>query len=269
MSAAFAQRFTGTTTTLALTVEGELLFLAGVAIANRWLLFTGVAAIVAAAVHLFAVDFRHADWIPGALVLAAACIGNRVMESRAVFFTPLAAIILGAVSIEVLPSNYVSPLWAIAALIAFRAPYVDLKYTAAAAASLAWARAALVDLTNHHVVSIAVVIAALYALHPHASYAATSLLTVLIFNEVSGRVLTLALGAEGAALLTAGFLVRRRSLRLSGLTLFTVCIGKLFVYDLRELDTPSRILSFIVLGLVLLAASWLYTRFRETINRLL
>jgi uncharacterized membrane protein len=46
-------------------------------------------------------------------------------------------------------------------------------------------------------------------------------------------------------------------------------VGKLFVYDLRELDTVSRILSFIVLGVMLMAASWLYTRFRDKLSRLL
>ncbi len=50
--------------------------------------------------------------------------------------------------------------------------------------------------------------------------------------------------------------------------LFLFCVLKLFVYDLRQLDVPSRILSFVVLGLFLLAASWIYTRFREQIRRL-
>ena len=46
--------------------------------------------------------------------------------------------------------------------------------------------------------------------------------------------LTVAWGIEGAARLTAGFPLRDRTLRLSGLVLFLVCIGKLFFYDLRE-----------------------------------
>ena len=60
-----------------------------------------------------------------------------------------------------------------------------------------------------------------------------------------------------------GFITAERVLRISGLALFLFCILKLFVYDLRELDTLSRIVSFIVLGLLLLGASWIYTRFRE------
>jgi uncharacterized membrane protein len=95
------------------------------------------------------------------------------------------------------------------------------------------------------------------------------LLTLLLFDAVQGRLLTVALGFEGAALLMAGFTWRERVLRLSGLVLFLLCIAKLFVYDLRELDTLSRILSFVVLGVMLLAASWVYTRYREKIRRLL
>jgi uncharacterized membrane protein len=71
-------------------------------------------------------------------------------------------------------------------------------------------------------------------------------------------------------LLVAGMLiVSERVLRISGLVLFLVCIGKAFLYDLRQLDTFARILSFIGLGLLLLAASWGYTRFRDRIRRLL
>jgi hypothetical protein len=104
---------------------------------------------------------------------------------------------------------------------------------------------------------------------PLYSVLGTLLLTLLLFEEVQGRLLTVALGVEGSALLVAGMFAAERVLRISGLVLFLGCIGKAFVYDLRQLDTFSRILSFIVLGLLLLGASWVYTRFRERIRRLL
>ncbi|MCE5307811.1 MAG: DUF2339 domain-containing protein [Acidobacteriales bacterium] len=101
------------------------------------------------------------------------------------------------------------------------------------------------------------------------SLLATLLLAVLLFYEVSGALLTVAWGLEGVALMVAGFSLRERSMRLSGLTLLGVCIGKLFFYDLRRLDTPHRILSFILLGLFLLGVSWIYTRFRDEVRRYL
>ena len=97
----------------------------------------------------------------------------------------------------------------------------------------------------------------------------TILLTALLFDRVSGGMLTVAWGTQGLALLATGFPLRDRVLRLSGLALLMVCILKLFVYDLRFLDTLPRILSFIVLGAILVAVSWIYTRFRERVERFL
>jgi hypothetical protein len=104
---------------------------------------------------------------------------------------------------------------------------------------------------------------------PMFSCLATVLLTALLFYEVSGSLLTVAWGVQGIALLLAGFPLRERSLRLAGLALFFFCISKLFFYDLRALDTGYRILSFFVLGLLLMGASWVYTRFREQLKQLL
>lgn len=92
---------------------------------------------------------------------------------------------------------------------------------------------------------------------------------VTLFREVSGGLLTLSWGLEAIALLAAGFALRERPMRLSGLALFLLCIGKLFVYDLRNLETLYRILSFAGLGAMLLAVSWAYTRFRELLNKYL
>lgn len=101
------------------------------------------------------------------------------------------------------------------------------------------------------------------------SLLASVLLAVLLFYEVSGRLLTVAWALEGTALLVAGFPLRERPLRLSGLCLLAACVLKVFVYDLRELEALPRILSFVVLGILLLAISLIYTRFREQLRRYL
>src|SRR6185295_17637882 len=85
--------------------------------------------------------------------------------------------------------------------------------------------------------------------------------------EVSGSLLTVAWGVEGILLLVAGFPLRDRVLRLSGMSLLLFCILKLFFWDLRHLEILQRILSFMVLGVILLAVAWIYSRFRETIVR--
>lgn len=101
------------------------------------------------------------------------------------------------------------------------------------------------------------------------SLLASVLLAVLLYYEVSGGLLTVAWSAEGLALLAAGFPLSDRFQRLSGLSLFLLCVLKLFLYDLRKLDTLSRILSFIALGAILVSVSFIYTRFRERLQRYL
>jgi hypothetical protein len=97
----------------------------------------------------------------------------------------------------------------------------------------------------------------------------TLLAAAVLYGEVSGGLLTVSWGFEGLALLACGFALRERILRLEGLALLLICILKLFVYDLRNLETLYRILSFVALGLILLAVSWIYTRFRDHIRKLL
>jgi uncharacterized membrane protein len=88
----------------------------------------------------------------------------------------------------------------------------------------------------------------------------TVLITVVIAEEMRPSMITLAWGLAGLLLLVTGFPFAERPLRLCGLALLALCILKLFVYDMRELEALPRILSFVVLGLVLLSVSWVYTR---------
>jgi hypothetical protein len=96
-----------------------------------------------------------------------------------------------------------------------------------------------------------------------------ALLTSLVFLEVQPSLITLAWGIIGATLLGLGFPLRERVLRLSGLALLFLCIAKLFAQDVWELEAVVRIVSFMLLGLVLLAVSWVYTRYSEQIRRFL
>jgi uncharacterized membrane protein len=101
------------------------------------------------------------------------------------------------------------------------------------------------------------------------SIAATLLLSIVLYGRVSGSLLTVAWGCQGLALLAAGFPLGQRVLRLQGLALLGTCILKLFLYDLRNLETLYRILSFVALGAILLGVSWIYTRFQDQIKKLL
>jgi len=64
----------------------------------------------------------------------------------------------------------------------------------------------------------------------------------------------------GGALMTVGLWRRSAFVRWQALVLIAATIVKVFVYDVSELDRAYRILSFIVLGVLLLAISFVYQR---------
>lgn len=64
----------------------------------------------------------------------------------------------------------------------------------------------------------------------------------------------------GAALMIVGFWKRSAFIRWQAMVLLAVTIGKVFLYDSRELQQVYRILSFIALGVMLMAISYAYHR---------
>ncbi len=98
---------------------------------------------------------------------------------------------------------------------------------------------------------------------------ATVLLTLLIFYEVSGGMLTVAWGVEGVVLMITGFPLRDRTLRYAGIFLLLGCIVKLMLLDLRHMEVPFRIISFCLLGALLIGVSWFYSRYREELKKYL
>jgi uncharacterized membrane protein len=66
--------------------------------------------------------------------------------------------------------------------------------------------------------------------------------------------------AYGAMLMVIGFLRSSAFVRWQALVLIAATIAKVFVYDVSELDRQYRIISFIVLGVLLLAISFGYQR---------
>lgn len=70
----------------------------------------------------------------------------------------------------------------------------------------------------------------------------------------------------GLALVAAGVAARNRLNRLLGLGLLAVVVLKLYLADVWMMDRLSRILAFSALGVLLLAASFFYSRFRARID---
>ena len=69
--------------------------------------------------------------------------------------------------------------------------------------------------------------------------------------------------ATGLAAVVYGLVRDDKRLRLGGLGLLGLAAAKVIVYDLKELDEIYRVLSFIALGLLLLAGAFAYQRIRK------
>jgi hypothetical protein len=105
--------------------------------------------------------------------------------------------------------------------------------------------------------------------HQLFSLLAALLTAILIHHQLSANLVSIAWVIEAFTLLILGMAARERSLRLYGLFLFLVCLIKIAVIDLAGVETIYRIASMIVLGLILLAASFGYTRHRRAMQRYL
>jgi uncharacterized membrane protein len=87
-------------------------------------------------------------------------------------------------------------------------------------------------------------------------------------GTASAQQLALSLFWTGYALagVSVGIWKRLRPVRLFAMGLLYLAIGKVFLFDLRHLETPYRIVSFFTLGVILLLVSLLYTRFEERLH---
>jgi uncharacterized membrane protein len=280
-----------------------LLTEAGIRLDIESLRMQGHATALAALGRLGVVNFEAAHRIPAVAVVVAAQyfeswrhrgVGERLREWERSLDRPYLYTAAGLIVVllyKELQAPYVAVGWAlltVALLGMGRAiDWRDLRYQSYGLAVLALGRTLALEFSAAQIfasidrrIAVGAAVAACFFIAQFLipqerpsrlfySLLSTGLATALLFQEVSGSMLTVAWGIEGAVLLGLGFLLRDRTFRLSGLVVFLVCVGKLFAYDLRALETLYRILSFFVLGVILVGVSWLYTRFRDQIQRYL
>ena len=79
-------------------------------------------------------------------------------------------------------------------------------------------------------------------------------------QQAAGAYITLGWSLVGVSYLVAGLGLRKRALRLPGLGLLGLCVMKALFVDLTALELPYRVLSYTVLGALLLLSSYLYVR---------
>jgi hypothetical protein len=95
------------------------------------------------------------------------------------------------------------------------------------------------------------------------------LLTLMLALKMRAGMVTVAWGLEALIVFVLALFVSERSYRLTGMALLLMCVGKILIVDAWRLAPRDRYVTFIVLGLALLAVSFLYSKYRETIRQYL
>lgn len=98
------------------------------------------------------------------------------------------------------------------------------------------------------------------------SWIGTGVFAVLLFLQFDGFGVSVAWTVFALSLLVVGIASRNRDIRLQGLAVFSLTILKVFFVDTAALDTLGRTVSFVVLGVILLVSSFIYSRYRDEVQ---
>ncbi len=112
-------------------------------------------------------------------------------------------------------------------------------------------------LSGHFVVLWGLLLAALDWAAQQTNAASVSVVSVSVL-----------LAAYGVVMVVLGVTLRSLVNRYIGLALLAIVILKLYFYDVWQLQQTFRVVAFVALGLLLLTASFLYSRFRPIIGKL-
>jgi hypothetical protein len=100
-------------------------------------------------------------------------------------------------------------------------------------------------------------------------FAPVVLVTCTIAVKISPGTVTLLWGVEGVLVILLGLLAGQRTYRITGLALLLLCVSKIILHDAWQLNERDRYITFIALGAALTIVSSLYSKFRESIRKLL
>ena len=105
------------------------------------------------------------------------------------------------------------------------------------------------------------VVAGLATLWCHVTHAAR--------HSEHGLLLTISWSLLAFTVLAAGFMLRERLYRQLALALFGLAVGRVFVIDVWKFETIYRILSFLILGIMLIVVSFVYNRYGDRLRTML
>jgi hypothetical protein len=95
------------------------------------------------------------------------------------------------------------------------------------------------------------------------------LFTALLTVELNRGMITVSWSAVGVSIFLFAIVVNERSFRLAGLGLLLLAVGKILVVDVWDLRPTDRYITLIVVGAALVLVSFIYTKYREAIQKFL
>ncbi len=90
-------------------------------------------------------------------------------------------------------------------------------------------------------------------------YGCLLLVVLSIFKYITDIWVTVSLGLIGGILFAVGFLIKDKAFRHGGFILFGITLVRIVFVDLAELAIIYKIISFIILGIIFLGVSFVYT----------
>jgi len=96
------------------------------------------------------------------------------------------------------------------------------------------------------------------------------LMAVLLALKVTPGMITLAWGAQAVLVFVLALWAKERSFRLAGLALLMLCVAKIVLWDVWQLNDPTaKYLTLIGSGILILGVSYLISRNREALREYL
>ncbi|MFH1199382.1 MAG: DUF2339 domain-containing protein [Candidatus Omnitrophota bacterium] len=92
-------------------------------------------------------------------------------------------------------------------------------------------------------------------------YVSSGLAVITIFHYIKNTWISLSMGLVGVALFVVGFLIKDKIFRHGGFIIFGITLARVIFVDLAGLAIIYKIISFIILGILFLGVSFIYTKY--------
>jgi uncharacterized membrane protein len=102
-------------------------------------------------------------------------------------------------------------------------------------------------------------------------FAPVLLLTLMLALKMRAGMVTVAWGIEALAILIFAFTINERSFRLTGFLLLLASFAKILLLDMwsSAWTWPDRYITFFIVGIAMVSASFLYNKYSNKIRQFL